>query len=379
MPMATFDDDLRAAFDAGIIDASTHKRLTNFFAERRGTASAPPVEQAPRFDFINVLWYMGAVIVLGAMSLFTTQAFSTWGPKALIATAILYAVGFAAAPAYLWRSRRLRTPGGLLATCAVGMVPLLIYGVQAATGNDPSETHSYHDFYVWVRSSWLPMEIGTIIAALAALAFFPFPFLVMPAAFALWFMSMDLTPWLLHSESFTYEQRANVSIVFGILVLAVAWLVDLRRWRGGDFAYWLHLFGLMAFWGGLTAQNSGSEIGKAIYCLINVGLVFLALFLMRRAYAVFGAVGISLYLGYLAEDVFKDSFLFPFALRALVFLSSSPACCFIAMAMLSRRSSGGLCPKPCGNCVRSMREINACNESAKRRELRCLDQVRRQR
>jgi hypothetical protein len=73
----------------------------------------------------------------------------------------------------------------------------------------------------------------------------------------------------------------------------------------------------MASWGGLTAQNSGSEIGKAIYCLINVGLVFLALFLMRRVYAVFGAIGISLYLGHLAEDVFTDSFLFPFALSGI--------------------------------------------------------------
>ena len=183
--MATFDDDLRAAFDAGIIDASTYKRLTSFLAERSGGAGAELPAQAPRFDFVNVLWYMGALIVLSAMSLFTTQAFDLWGPKALIAISIGYAVCFAMAGAYLWRRRGLRIPGGLLVTCAVGMVPLLIYGVQAATGNDPSDTHSYHDFYVWVRSSWLPMEIGTFINALVALAYFPFPFLVMPAAFAL--------------------------------------------------------------------------------------------------------------------------------------------------------------------------------------------------
>lgn len=309
--------DLRAALEAGVIDELTYNRLTSFLAERGTGFGAASSGQAPRFNFVNVLWYMGALIVLGAMTLFTSQAFDSWGPKALVATSAIYAFGFVIAGAHLWRSRGLRTPGGLLVTCAVGMVPLFIYGVQAATGNDPGDTHSYHDFYVWIRSSWLPMEIATIVAALVALAFFPFPFLVMPAAFALWFMSMDLTPWLLQSESFTFEQRANVSIVFGLFVLAIAWLVDLRSWRGGDFAYWLHLFGLMAFWGGLTAHNSGSEIGKAIYCLINVGLVFLALFLMRRVYAVFGAVGISLYLGYLAEDVFKDSFLFPFALSGI--------------------------------------------------------------
>jgi Predicted membrane protein (DUF2157) len=174
------DNDLRAAFDAGIIDASTYERLTSFFAERRAAAGSQIPEQAPRFDFVNVLWYMGALIVLSAMSLFITQAFSVWGPKALIATSVVYAIGFIAAGVYLWRGRGLRTPGGLLATCAVGMVPLFIYGVQAATGNDPSDTHSYHDFYVWVRASWLPREIGTVLAALATLVFFPFPFLVMP-------------------------------------------------------------------------------------------------------------------------------------------------------------------------------------------------------
>ncbi len=310
-------DDLRAALEAGVIDAPTHEKLARFLSERGGAANAEPSGPAPRFDVVNVLWHMGALIVLGAMSLFSTNAFGLWGPRALIATSIAYAVVFTAAGAYLWRWRGLRTPGGLLVACAVGMAPLLIFAIQLTTGNDPTEAASYKDFYVWVRSSWLPMEVGTIAAALMALAVFPFPFLVMIIAFALWFMSMDLTPWLLRTDSFTWEQRANVSLLFGLVMIGVAWLVDLRRWRSGDFAYWLHLFGLLTFWGGLTAQHSGDEIGKAVYCAINVGLVLLALVLMRRAYAIFGAIGISLYLGHLADEVFRDSILFPFALSAI--------------------------------------------------------------
>ena len=310
------DNDLRAAFDAGIIDASTYEHLTRFLAERR-IASGRLAEQAPRFDFVNVLWYMGALIVLGAMSLFTTQAFSAWGPKALIATSVVYAIGFAVAGAYLWRCAGCERPAVFLppARSAWFRCSFMAFRPRPAMIRaTPSPIMIFTSGFGRAGFRW---RLVPILAALVALAFFPFPFLVMPAAFALWFMSMDLTPWLLHSEEFTYEQRANVSVMFGFLVLAIAWLVDLRRWRGGDFAYWLHLFGLMAFWGGLTAQNSGSDIGKAIYCLINVGLVFLSLFLMRRAYAVFGAFGISLYLGYLAEDVFKDSFLFPFALSGI--------------------------------------------------------------
>lgn len=305
-------EDLGAALEAGVIDAAAHERLAHFLAERGAAA-----ETAPRFDVVNVLWHTGALIVIGAMSLFSTTAFGLWGPGALMLTAVAYGLVFAVAGAWLWRRRGLRTPAGLLVTCAVSMAPLFIFALQLHGGHDPGEPAPYHDFYVWVRSSWLPMELGTIAAALAALVFFPFPFLTTIIAFALWLMSMDLTPWLGGKEQFTFEQRANVSLAFGALVMAVAWLVDLRRWRGGDFAFWLHLSGLLAFWGGLTAQHSGDEIGKAMYCAINLGLLLLSLALMRRAYAVFGAFGVTLYLGYLASEVFKDSILFPFALSGI--------------------------------------------------------------
>jgi len=306
-------EDLAAARDAGVIDDAALARLEAFFAAR-----GAPIEARARFDAVNLLWHAGALIVLGAMGLFSTEAFGLWGAKALLATAVIYAVVFTVAGAYLWKARDLRTPGGLLVVCAVGMAPLAIYAAQALAGHAPEGAHAgYHDFYVWIKDSWLPMEFGTIAAAALALAFFPFPFLTMIIAFALWFMSMDLVPWIVDAESFTWDQRAKVSMAFGALMLAAAWLVDLVRWKNGDFAFWLHLFGLMAFWGGLTEQHSGDEFGKAVYCFVNIGLVALSLVLMRRAYAVFGAIGVSLYLGHLAYDVFKDSILFPFALSGL--------------------------------------------------------------
>jgi hypothetical protein len=310
-------DDLRAALEAGVIDGPTYDRLAQFLEARRGASEIAHSASAPRFDVVNVLWYMGALIVLSAMSLFSTTAFGVWGPGALMTTSIVYGFVFLLVGGYLWRRRGLRTPGGLLIACAVGMAPLAIFALQLLNGHDPTDATSYKDFYVWVRASWLPMELGTIAAALLALVFFPFPFLVMIIAFSLWFMSMDLTPWLLQTEHFSWEQRANVSLMFGVLTIGVAWLVDLKRWRSGDFAFWLHLFGILTFWGGLTAQHSGDEIGKAVYCGINVGLVLLSLLLMRRVYAVFGAIGVTLYLGHLANEVFMDSILFPFALSGI--------------------------------------------------------------
>lgn len=308
-------DDIAAARDAGVIDSDSFDRLARFLAARE--AAGAPARQAPRYDVVHVLWYAGALIVLSAMGMFSTLAFSLWGNQALLTTALAYAVAFLAAGDWLWR-RGLRTPGGLLVTCAVGMAPLAIYALQSIAGYSPVDAPGgYHDFFVWIKSSWLLMELGTIAAALLALAFYPFPFLTMIVAFCLWFMSMDLTPWLMGVKDFTFEQRATVSLWFGLLVIAAAWLIDLKQRQDGDFAFWLHLFGLMAFWGGLTMQESGNEIGKAAYCAVNVGLVVLSVYLMRRAYAVFGAIGVTTYLGYLSSVVFSDSILFPFALSGI--------------------------------------------------------------
>jgi hypothetical protein len=84
--------------------------------------------------------------------------------------------------------------------------------------------------------------------------------------------------------------------------------------EGRDFAFWLYIFGTLTFWGGLTMQESDSEVGKFIYLLINVGLVALGAIFGRRVFAVFGGLGIAFYLGHLSYKVFKDSLLFPFAL-----------------------------------------------------------------
>jgi hypothetical protein len=316
--------DFAAAADAGIITRDQAQRLATFFDARAvlapATTSQATSTEPARFDVSHLLWYVGALIVIGALGLFTTLAFVQMGAKALTVTALLYALGFVALGRFLWGRPGLRTPAGLLIACAIAMTPMAVYGIQAQFGlwpmpfNDPG---SYGDFFAWVNGSWVYMDAATILAGILALTFFPFPFIAAIMAYALWFLSMDLTPWIFHTQDFTWEMRAQVSLWFGLGLMVVAWLVDLRNWRAGDFAFWLHLCGIVAFWGGLSVQDSDSEVLKAVYCLINVGLVVLAVFLMRRVYAVFGAMGIAMYLGYLSEEVFKDSLLFPLALSAI--------------------------------------------------------------
>ena len=80
-----------------------------------------------------MLWYAGALIVIGAMGWFTTLAFAALGGGVLAVIAVIYAIVLTVAGDRLWR-QRLRIPGGLLITVAVTMAPLFVYGVQDALG-----------------------------------------------------------------------------------------------------------------------------------------------------------------------------------------------------------------------------------------------------
>src|SRR5882757_6028173 len=311
-------NDLRSAADAGVISAADLERLLAFLPNSETREPAGGAGPAARFDVANLLWYAGALIVIGAMGLFSTVAFSQMGGRALTICAIAYAIGFTMAGHHLWHGRNLRVPGGLLVAVAVSMAPLAVYGIQDELGwwGKFGKPGTVHDFYVWIKGSFVFMEIATIAAGTVALRYYRFPFIVAIIAVALWFMSMDLAPWISGADHADFALRRKVSIWFGLGVLAVAGIVDYRS-RNGDFAFWLHLFGLLAFWGGITASESTTELGRAVYCLFNVGLLALAVILMRRAYAVFGAFGVSLYLGHLADVVFKDSLMFPFSLSLI--------------------------------------------------------------
>jgi hypothetical protein len=308
---------LQAAVEAGIISQDQAKKLADFMLQSAPAAEARAA--APRFDLANMLWYLGTLIIMGAMSLFSTLAFSLMGSPALLLTALGYATVFVLAGHHLWHKRALTTPGGLLIAAAVSMVPLAIFSLQDMLGwwAGAAKPGNYRDFYVWIKGGFIPMEVGTIIASLVALRFYRFPFILMIAAVTLWFMSMDVADWLKGIDTYaSFSLRQKVSMVFGLILIPVAWAVDLAR-KDKDYGFWLHLVGAITFWGGLSMQSSDSELSKFIYCLINLALIGFAVFLSRRVYAVFGGIGLMLYVGHLAHKIFKDSLMFPFALSLL--------------------------------------------------------------
>jgi hypothetical protein len=263
-----------------------------------------------------VIYYFGALLIISAMSWFMVRAWESLGGSGILFVSICYIVLFYLLAAKLAKKPGMKIPSGLLYTVGVSMVPLAVYGLERMMGWWPQgDPGSYADYHIWVKGSWFFMEAATIVVGVATLRFVKFPFLTFPIAFALWYMSMDLTPLVFGKQDFSWEERKIVSMLFGLAMLYATYVIDRRTKE--DYAFWGYLFGMAAFWGGLSSMDSHSELGKFIYCMLNVSFIFLAVFLSRKVFMVFGAMGVIGYLGHLANKVFADSLLFPVALSAI--------------------------------------------------------------
>ena len=326
--------DVEAAVRKGSIQSAQAQALWAEWADpgnprrvKGGQQAAAPVPvahtEAARFSFGHVLYYFGGMLAIGAMSLFMTYGWAllgAWG-SAAIATAYLYGAWRVARHLH---SRNLFVPAGILATLAVCLVPLVVWSVQVGLGLWPEGgTSGFGAYHRYINWRWLTLEFATLAAAVVMLRAFRLPFMVMPVAVTLWYLSLDLCHLVMQAEGFDWQFTRDFSLVSGLFVCALAVWVDLRCRLATepedrqDFAFWLYLFGAVMFWAGLSLRHSDSEVSKAIYCLINVGLVFWGAAINRRVFTVLGGLGVAIYLGYLAARVFQDSLAFSFVLSLL--------------------------------------------------------------
>lgn len=266
--------------------------------------------------FSKFFYYFGALIVIIAMTWFMNLSLISFGGIGLFMIAAIYAVIFTAAGMLLWRQEDFRIPAGLLITMAVSMVPLGIYGLEIQWGIWPIENPGdYNSYYTSVNGSWIYMEVGTILAGLVALWFFPFPFLTVPIYISAWFLTIDIIPFIARKEV-AWEQKNWISLGMGFFLLAIGYCNDRVKKEG--YAFWSYLFGTFIFWGSLSSimWNKGEGI-LLIYCVICFFMMCLSILLKRRVLMVFGAIGVSLYVFHLAFEIFDNLILFPFILSFL--------------------------------------------------------------
>ena len=307
---------IEQAVAAGVLDEQRARALWDFLVQSE--------QETPSFKPAHILYYLGGFIAIGAMTLFMTLGWERFGGGGLVLISLAYCVVAIVLTEIFLSRRHLAIPAGITGTLAVVMVPLAVYGAQHLFGYWPSDgpkAWSYRDYHTHIDWRWLMMEFATLAAGVAALWRYRLPFMVLPIAVTLWYMSMDLTPFLFGGDSaeFFSNRGKLVSMYFGLPMTFVAFLIDIdtRSNKSKDFSFWLYVFGVLTFWSGLSSMQSDSEFNKFLYCCVNLALIGIGAALSRRVFAVFGGLGVALYLGYLSHTIFKDSMLFPIALTGI--------------------------------------------------------------
>ncbi|KTD17038.1 hypothetical protein [Legionella jordanis] len=300
---------LNKAVEAGIISAKQADDLVDFVKHQP--------EQTPSFNMTNVLYYLGGLLAIGAMSLFMNLGWEMFGGWGIVYLSLLYAV-LGLLLAHQFAKKSLFIPAGICATFVIAITPLAIYGLQLAIGWWPNDS-PYREYHNTVEWNWILMELGTLLVAVVLAWIYRYPFMLMPIAVTLWYMSMDIS-LLFAGQDASFQLSAQISMYFGLIMILLAFWVDLRSRASLDYAFWLYLFGVITFWGGLTCQYSDSEWAKFFYCCVNLLMIIIGVILVRKVFVIFGAIGFGVYLGYLASQVFKNSILFPVALAFIGFL-----------------------------------------------------------
>lgn len=268
----------------------------------------------PRFDFTHILYYLGGMLAIGAMTLFMNLGWEAFGGWGIFVISCLYAAGGLQLVRF-FKKRNLHVPAGICAVFVVVLTPLAIYGLQRGMGwwVDDSVYREYHRYIRW---NWIFMELATLAAGSVMAWKHRYPFLLMPIAATLWYMSMDLTA-MMTGNRIDRELASLVSIWFGIAHTLLALWVDIRSRNSADYAFWLYIFGVMTFWCGLSSMEPSGEWSRFCYMLVNLGLMCIGVVLTRRVFVIFGALGITIYLGHLAATIFKDSWFFPISLTLI--------------------------------------------------------------
>lgn len=298
--------NIEGAVNENIISFEQSEKLIEFLNKQPNTS--------PKFDFTHVLYYIGGMIAIGAMTLFMNLGWEAFGGVGIVFISLFYgSVGLKLT--HIFKSKGLSIPAGICGTFVIALTPLAIYGLQHALGVWPDDS-VYSEYHRYIKWHWLYMELSTLAVGVMIAWKYKYPFLVMPIAVTLWYLTMDVAV-MINGDGYSWELRKLVSMYSGFLMISLAFWVDVRSRNKADYSFWIYLFGVIAFWGGLSLQHSDSELSKFMYFTINLCMIFIGVLIVRRVFVIFGALGCSGYIGYLASSIFEDSWFFPIILTLL--------------------------------------------------------------
>lgn len=260
-------------------------------------------------NLAQVAFYAGSLLIIGALSWFMTVVWAS--SEFLFFLALAYSAVFGAGGVKLWFDGQAQygipqAVGGLFVTIAVAVAPIATFAAQRY-------------FNEWPISDGILIELTLVAGGALAFYFIRFPFLTAPIAAGLYGMStVDLSQAIWHHPSVT--QICLLSFAFGLAMDAVAFGIDRQKFQQ-DYGFWLYLFGTASSFGALTWLFC---IGSNLLGPYNCGYaIFSALYIVagalanRQSVVVFGSLGEAAYVLWLTNDLFYNSWSYPFVLTAV--------------------------------------------------------------
>lgn len=310
---------LDLAVERGIVTPDQRQRLLALQQE-----SPAPGGEAPRgFNWVNVAYGLGALLVLFACAWFLVRQWEKLGPWGVIGVSLAYAAFLVVADRRL-TALGFRRAGDLAIMLAVSLTPLAGWAVLRLTGEWPPEDEFAFSIFrqEWMASRWIVLELSVILAALLVLRKRRAPLLMHPIAVGMFWLWFHLSQTIsLGYYSISYDRW----MMFAASLLIMATAEQVERWqleadverKEGDFAGPFWLVGSIALAISYGALWGRLDEWKHLLPLLAAGMVMVALVIRRRALLALGMLGIFAYLVYLADEVFRNSGAFPIVLAAL--------------------------------------------------------------
>jgi hypothetical protein len=273
---------LEAAGRIGIADASARALWTELY-DRPAPAPAPVErysEAAALSRVVQTLLYVGVVQAIGAFGWWTNSAYDNWGYGGVLAMALAFQAGFAAASVLVVR-RGYRDIGCVLLAVTVFATPLAVFAVEHLLG--VAFHRSYDDFYPWVSQGWMVMELVSISVGIAAFAWRRHSFLLLPVLLFTYFLAMDGTAHVIGSDDLS--TLGHVVGIYAAITFVAAVALDYRGLRG--YAFWPHVFAMnAAIWaiGALVYDPRGTLI------IAGAAGILVGIWLGRVSYLVGGGI-----------------------------------------------------------------------------------------
>lgn len=329
-------EDLDRAVEDGVVTREQAEALWARTGEHR-LAAEPAV--GPLRVALALATGAVAAAILGAVLL---DAWERAGPAGGLTVALLEGAALTIAA----RALALRAPRALhaavLAALAVPLAPAAVRAAQAWTGalgpaGAPPTTLS-----AWLGGPAFLPAAAAVAAAVTALWAVGHPLLSAVLFGALWGSAMTAAP-VVFGPTPTWAQHALLSALLGAAALAAGVALDGRLRR--DHSGWIYLAGLAAFCGGVTTLHGDTGPSLAAALAAYAALVLASLALRRRAFAVFGALGVASGLARLADTLLAEAVV-PYALVAIAAAVGAAALVHARVAPAWARAVAAALPAP---------------------------------